>query len=82
MNKSEFAKALARAKEHKKVPEKADIEIFMGFGLEDFKPVDVTIEQVAKLINYIALKRTGEYENIVLGDVEKYGKKFNIKEGK
>lgn len=81
MNEEEFAKAFALAVKNKKVPAKEKIEIFMGFGLDDFKTVNVTIAQVAELINYTALKYNGEYSIKVLGDVKKHGeKKFNIKE--
>ncbi len=75
MNKQEFAKALALAKEDAKVPIKTDISIFMGFGLKDFKPVSVTVAQVAKLINYQALMSSGAYDIAALNDVGFHGEK-------
>ena len=53
MTKPELTKALAIAKSEKELNDSnASIDIFDGYGLSCFKPVHVTIDQVARLIRW------------------------------
>ena len=63
---------------------KADVKIdehvhslipFDGFGLSDFKPVEVTIEQVARLIRYQAAYMNGDWDEQAIEEIKFFGKK-------
>lgn len=55
-----------------------DTTCFLGFGLSDFKPVYVTLEQVAALINYQARMLNGVFDQEALQEVKMYKHRFNI----
>jgi hypothetical protein len=53
---------------------------FDGFGMLDFEPVSVTIEQVASLMRYQAQMINGAWDQEELESIKFYGKKrFLIK---
>lgn len=59
----------------------ADTLCFDGFGLPDFKPVYVTLKQVAALINWQARFFDGNFDQEALAEVKRYSKnKFLIVE--
>lgn len=56
-----------------------DIGVFDGFGLPDFKPVYVRIEQVARLIRWQCQYMDGTWDSENLQDIATVGKtKFLI----
>ena len=77
MTKPEFAKALKIAKDIDNQPDltDTDIDIFSGFGLNGFKPVYVTLRQIARLIRYQALYWSGEWDSEALNEIGNLGKK-------
>lgn len=78
MTKQEFAKAFELAKT-RKVKEPTDISIFGNFARSYFKPVYVTLDMVAALINWQALQFDGEWDAVALNEVAQHGRhKFNI----
>lgn len=57
-------------------------DILFGCGLSDFKPVYVTLKQVAKLMRWQALQLNGEWDSRELNEVNLIGKrKFLILDG-
>ena len=52
-----------------------DIDIFYGFGLKDFKPVYVTINQVAKLIRWQAGTFNGGWDADAINEIGYFGRK-------
>jgi hypothetical protein len=78
MTKAEMAKAFELAKT-RIVKEPTDISIFAGFALSDFKPVCVTLDTVAALINWQCLQFNGQYDPIALDEIAYTGRhKFQI----
>jgi len=59
-----------------------DIDIFWGCGLSDFKPVYVSLKQVAKHMRWQALQMNGEWDSHELNETNLIGKhKFLILDG-
>jgi hypothetical protein len=52
-----------------------DIAVFDGFGLPDFQPVTVTVEQVARLIRYQAQFMSGGWESAALNVIRECGRR-------
>ncbi len=50
------------------------LSIFDGFGLPGFRPITVTLFQVARLIRWQALQINGEWDNEALNDVRNFGR--------
>lgn len=77
MTKKELKEILEVAKSQKTLDE--DLSIFDGYGLNDFKRVYVTINQVAKLIRYQAINLNNSIDSKALNDIINIGnKKFII----
>ena len=76
MTKKEFSQAYKIAMSDESIdPVKEPMDIFDGFGLMDFKPVYVTLKQVARLIRYQAVYLNGGIDTEALQDVAVCGKK-------
>ena len=52
-----------------------DVDIFWGCGLNDFKPVYVTLKQVARHMRWQALQMNGEWDSNELNEVNLIGKR-------
>lgn len=52
-----------------------DIDIFDGFGLSEFQPVTVTVEQVARLIRYQAQYMNGGWDSEALDEIRELGRR-------
>ena len=61
MTKNQFSQAVAIAKLGSKGYGDADDSILFGCGLPDFEPVHVTLNQVARFINWQAMQFNGEW---------------------
>lgn len=55
--------------------EASDCHIFMGFGLPGFKPVTVTVRQVAELIRWQARRFNGSWDPVALNEVRTIGRR-------
>jgi hypothetical protein len=76
MRLNELKRAMQLAEDYENVDlSKEDIEVFVGFGLSDFKPVYVTIRQVARLIRWQAQLWNGEWDSEALQEIANYGRK-------
>lgn len=77
MTTQEFKKAFdlaKRRKSHGEIPD-TDIGMFSGFALRDFRPVTVTLEQVARLIRWQAQMFNGDWDAEQLGIIREAGRK-------
>ena len=74
MTKDQLSQALQIAKSDKDL-HLASIDIFFGFGLEDFEPVYCTIDQVAALIRWQAVQFNGGIDSDALQEVCNVGRK-------
>jgi len=61
MTKKEINSAMTIANSQETLSE-VDISIFDGFGLPDFKPVNTTLRQVARLIRWQCFLMNGELD--------------------
>ena len=56
-----------------------DNDILIGYGLPNFQPVSVTLQQVAKEMRWHARQLNGEWDSEALNQVISLGRKrFNI----
>jgi hypothetical protein len=76
MNKQEFSKALKMAKEHNYGI--ANISLFDGFGLPNFKPVACTLNDMAGLIAWQCFCLDGSLDNEALNEIWNCKKRFII----
>ena len=78
MNRAQFKKAIDLAMSKAELS-LVDFDVFFGFGLDDFKPVYCTIEQVARLIRWQALYLDGGIDQEALDEIAAAGRsKFII----
>jgi hypothetical protein len=78
MTKHEFNQAIALAKDIDVILS-GDIDQFLGFGLPDFTPICVTVQQVARLIRWQAGRFDGTWDTEAITEVWVYGRgRFNI----
>ncbi|MFA7219020.1 MAG: hypothetical protein WC119_00645 [Synergistaceae bacterium] len=76
MKKSELSKALEIAKSDIKLDEQnASLVPFDGFGLKDFEPVYVTLNQIARLIRWQCICLDGSIDNDNFQDIAYAGKR-------
>jgi hypothetical protein len=75
MTKTEFAQAFAIAKDSSRDLSNVDTGHMFGYGMYDFVPVHVTLEQVAKEIRWHALQFNGEWNGQALNEVAKCGRR-------
>jgi hypothetical protein len=73
LTKQEFSDALTLANSDAKLD--GDLSVFEGFGLEGFKPVYCTVEQVASLIRYQCLQFNGNLDSLALNEIGRHGKR-------
>jgi len=77
MTKAQLSKAVRIAKSDVEIKE--DIDIFHGFGCDDFKAVYVTIEQVARLIRWQCGCMDGTWDSDNLQEIAHYGqRRFHV----
>jgi len=77
MTKAQFDEAFAMAKSDRDLPPCDGI--FLGFGLDDFKPVTVDVEAVAGLLRYQGQYLFGGWDWVNVDEVRRHGKrKFMI----
>ncbi len=77
MTKAQLSKAVRLAKSDVTITE--DIDIFHGFGRNDFEPVYVTIEQVARLIRWQCGCMDGTWDSYNLQEIARYGRaRFHV----
>lgn len=78
MNKQELKDAFEIAKSDIEISFR-ESDVFMGFGLPEFKPVYVTKRQVAGLIRYQCFQFNGGIDNEALKEIADIGRhKFII----
>lgn len=77
MTRQEFKKALALLNDPSVIEMDYRItsDIFWGFGLKTFEPVNVTTKQVAKLIRWQCGNDINALDPVELNNIEYYGKK-------
>lgn len=75
MTKHEFNAAFKIANDFSIDLSNVDDSHLYGYGLPDFKPVHVTLEQVAKEIRWAALQFNGEWNGSVLDEVAKLARR-------
>jgi len=75
MTKHEFTAAFKIANDFSIDLSNVDDSHLYGYGLPDFKPVHVTLEQVAKEIRWAALQFNGEWNGEALDEVAKLGRR-------
>lgn len=76
MNKAELKEAVAIAQSDADLSvEGQQASIFDGFALPDFKPVTVTLRQVAELIRWQAIELNGQIDAEALNEVANCGRK-------
>lgn len=75
MNKAEMTQALAIAKNPEINLSNEDISLFDGYGLDDFTPVHVTINQVARVIRWQAQYMDGTWDAAEIHMIAHYGRK-------
>ena len=74
MNKNELSQAFDLARSKADLSQEDD-SVFMGFGLPDFKPVYVTIGQVARLIRWQCGQFNGGWDSHNLQQIAFFGRK-------
>lgn len=74
MTKAEFAKAYNLAKSNEQLNYE-NMDLFAGYGLAGFKPVHVTIADIASLIRWQALQLNGQFDGEELHNIALAGKK-------
>ena len=74
MTKKEFSQALRIAQSNEEDLPK-DLNIFDGFGLPDFKPVHVTIRDVAALLRWQGLYFDGVWDAEEINEVAQCGRR-------
>ncbi len=80
MTKDELKQAVALAGSEGTLP--LDLEVFDGFGRHDFKPVHVTVRQVAGLIRWQCQRFDREMDAEALDEIAREGRrKFVIVDG-
>jgi len=62
MNKKEIVQALAIAKSNEDLSA-VDDNVMIGYGLKDFKPIHLTLRQVAKVIRWDCIRFNGELDS-------------------
>lgn len=73
MTKEELKQAVTIAKSS--IVLNRDISIFNGFALRDFKPLVVTIDDIAALVRWQAVCiLTGELDTEALNEIAQYGR--------
>lgn len=75
MRLAEFKRAFQIAKDKEIDINLSEIDVFSGFGLPDFKPVSVTINQIAGLIRWQAHCLDGSWNNEALEEIRNLGRK-------
>jgi len=75
MTKQEIQQATSIAMDSKVELSGVDISVFNGFGLPDFKPVRVTIRQIARLIRWQAVMFNGELDADMYNKVADAGRR-------
>jgi hypothetical protein len=73
MTNEQFKEAVTLAKSDTEI--KDDIDIFDGYGLNDFKPVFVTLRQVARLIRWQCATFAGTWDSKELQSIQRFGRK-------
>ncbi len=74
MTRKEAQAAYALANDPQQTFTAVDTGIFDGFGLPEFKPVHVTLRQVAALMRWQALQMNGEWDHTALTEVIELGR--------
>jgi hypothetical protein len=74
MTKNQLSRAMEMARATVNLSN-VDIGIFHGFGLPSFKPVWCTIEQIAVLIRWQAIKFDGSIDSDALQELASAGRK-------
>ena len=81
MNAIEFKKAFHLAKSNVDLSN-VDISHLYGYGLKRFEPVTTTIEAVAAVMRWQALRFDGSWDMEEINDIKQCGKKkFDIVDG-
>lgn len=76
MTKTQLSQAVAIAQNKQPLPvEDNDLSIFDGFGLQNFQPVTVTVNQLAALIRWQALRFNGTMDAEALNEIAEAGRK-------
>lgn len=76
MNKAELKEAVAIAQSDADLSAEAEqCNIFDGCALPDFKPVTVTVRQVAELIRWQAILLNGQIDTEALNELANWGRK-------
>jgi len=76
MTKNQLQRAVELAtSEEDLTNENEQMEIFDGFGLDDFKPVTVTVKQLASLVRWQCVQFSGGINADALEEVASCGKK-------
>jgi len=76
MTSQEFKAAvkLAQVQQELETP-LGDLEVFDGFGLQEFQPVTVTLAQVAGLIRWQAGYLCGGWDNEAMQEIREHGRR-------
>jgi hypothetical protein len=75
MTTIQFKTALRMAVDNSVDLSTEELNHFDGFGLQDFRPVYCTIQQIARLIRWQAIQFNGEVNQETLTEVARFGKK-------
>lgn len=75
MNKAEVKRAVELSKVRVNIPfSDTNLELFNGFALKDFKPVNVTLVDVADLIRWQCSMFNGGFDTEALNEIVSHGK--------
>jgi len=75
MDKEQLSKALEISKDRAGIDfAKTNLHLFDGFGLNDFKPIVVRLEDVADLIRWQCSQLDGGFNLDNLHEIAKFGK--------
>ena len=75
MTRDELKQATAIAMDRNTDLSNVDDSLFLGFGLPSFKPVNVTLRQVAKLIRWQAVMLNDEIDAQMYDEVAQVGRR-------
>ena len=76
MNIAELSKAYEIGRSDEPIdPKKEPIDVFDGFALNDFRPVHVTLKQVARLIRWQAIRWDGSLDSENFQEIADFGRK-------
>jgi len=75
MTRDELKQATAIAMDRNADLSNVDDSLFFGFGLPNYKPVNVTLRQIAKLIRWQAVQLNGELNADLYNEVADVGRR-------